>query len=191
MQLPLADGCVDLVYSNLMLQWCDRPAAAFAEIKRVLRPGGLLMASTFGPATLQELRAAWSNADSVPHVSEFVDLPQLASAAMAGGLAEPVLDVETVLRHYRDVGELQQELRAIGARNARNDRRHSLMGKSRLKQMIAAYENVRESRGLPATYEVFFLSAFGAEGSRRESLSRTTAGEHVVPIHNLPTRKRP
>ena len=76
--LPLASGSVDLVFSSLMLQWCEQPQAALAEISRVLRPDGLLLFSTLGPQTLDELRSAWRAVDATPHVSEFIDLPQLS-----------------------------------------------------------------------------------------------------------------
>ena len=58
--VPLADASVDLVWSNLMLQWLPDPAPAFAEVRRVLKPGGLFMFSTFGPDTLMELRHAFA-----------------------------------------------------------------------------------------------------------------------------------
>ena len=61
--LPFADGSFDLVFSNLMLQWCDEPDAALAEIRRVLKPDGFFAFTTFGPDTLKELRAAWAAVD--------------------------------------------------------------------------------------------------------------------------------
>ena len=79
-RLPLRDGSVDLVFSSLMLQWSDRPDRVFAECARVLRPGGLLLFSTFGPDTLAELRAAWAAVDATPRVSPFADMPDLAAA---------------------------------------------------------------------------------------------------------------
>ena len=63
-QLPLRDASVDLVYSNVALQWCNDLEGVFREINRVLRPGGLLMFTTFGPDTLSELRVSWAAADS-------------------------------------------------------------------------------------------------------------------------------
>ena len=60
MRLPFADASVDVVVSSLMLQWCDPPDSAFAEIRRVLKPEGFFAFSTFGPDTLRELRSAWA-----------------------------------------------------------------------------------------------------------------------------------
>jgi malonyl-CoA O-methyltransferase len=64
--LPLGEGSIDLIVSNLMLQWCN-PDAVFAEFRRVLAPHGLLSFSAFGPDTLRELRAAWQQVDSHSH----------------------------------------------------------------------------------------------------------------------------
>jgi len=71
-RLPLADGSVDLIVSNLMLQWCD-PDAVFSEFRRVLAPNGLFCFSAFGPDTLVELRTAWRAVDARCHVHQFID----------------------------------------------------------------------------------------------------------------------
>ena len=109
--LPLAAQSVDLVFSNLMLPWCDDPEALFAQVQRVLRPGGLMLFSTCGPDTLNELRSAWASADAASHVSAFADMPQLGAAMSHAGLSEPVMDRELRLTHYPDVRTLMNELR--------------------------------------------------------------------------------
>ena len=76
------------------------------------RPGGLLLASSFGPQTLQELRAAWPAADAGVHVNEFVDMHDLGRALQRAGFIEPVLDVDRHLRHYADTRALMRELKA-------------------------------------------------------------------------------
>jgi malonyl-CoA O-methyltransferase len=189
--LPLAARSVDLIYSNLMLQWCDRPEAVFREIARVLRPGGLLVFSSFGPQTLHELRHAWAAADGERHVSLFLDMPQLAEALTRAHLAEPVLDVDEYRLHYPDADTLMRELKQLGARNAARDRPRGLTGRARMQAMRSAYEGERGAQGLPATYEIIFGAAFGAADALP---GRTRGGaapsEYAVPLSSLKQTRR-
>jgi malonyl-CoA O-methyltransferase len=161
--LPFRDGGFDLVFSSLMLQWCDSLDMVFSEIARVLAPGGLLLASTFGPDTLKELRDAWAaSSDASNHVNHFFDAHALGSALMHAGIAEPVLDVDRIVIGYPDAMTLMRELKAIGAHNVTNGRARGLTGRRRLAQMTRAYEALRRDDKLPATYEVIHVSAWGA-----------------------------
>jgi malonyl-CoA O-methyltransferase len=165
--LPFASGAFDLVFSNLMIQWCDDLDAVFAEIARVLRPGGLLLFSTFGPGTLAELREAWSAGDSSNHVNHFFDPHALGSALMQARLSEPVLDVDRIVARYPDVMTLMRELKAIGAHNVTQGRARGLTGRSRLAAMTRAYETQRRDGKIPATWEVIHATAWG--GAHREN----------------------
>jgi malonyl-CoA O-methyltransferase len=187
--LPLRDASVDLVFSNLMLQWCADPVEVFAECRRVLRPGGLLTFTTLGPDTLVELRQAWATADPAHlHVNAFLDMHDLGDALVRAGLAEPVMDVVRYTLTYAQVRDLMRDLKAIGAHNSTRARPKGLTGKQTLARMIAAYELVRRQDGkLPATYEVVFGQAWGPVRTAR---SRTSAdGEITVPVGNIGGRK--
>lgn len=164
--LPFEDASFDLVFSNLMLQWIHPPDAALAEARRVLRPGGLLLLSTFGPQTLQELRAAWAAADDGVHVNAFIDMHDLGSALQRAGFAEPVLDADRYLRHYADARALMRELKSLGAHNVDARRARGLTGRAGFARMLAAYESRRVAQGLPATWEVLNVSAWAAEGAQ-------------------------
>jgi malonyl-CoA O-methyltransferase len=183
--LPLASGRFDLVFSSLMLQWCEEPQAVFAEIARVLRPGGLLLFSTLGPQTLEELRAAWRAVDATPHVSEFIDLPQLSVAIGHAGLAEPVLDTDQLVRHYADPLALMHELKGLGARNAASDRRRGLLGRGALRTLTATYETQRTPAGIPATFEIIYGAAFGSQPP-----AQALSGETLVPISAVRPARR-
>ena len=186
--LPLRDASVDLVFSNLMLQWCQDPDAVFGECRRVLRPGGLLTFTTFGPDTLVELRRAWAAADTHTHVNRFIDMHDLGDALVRSGLAEPVMDVERFTLTYADVRDLMHDLKSIGAHNANAGRPRGLMGKAALARMTAAYEKYRRDGRLPATYEVVYGQAWCPVSVPR---NKATAGEVVVPFARIGRRQPP
>ncbi len=166
--LPFRDGAFDLIFSSLMLQWCDDLDAVFAELHRVLAPGGLLLFSTFGPGTLAELREAWSAGNGANnHVNHFFDAHALGTALMQAQLGEPVLDVDRIVARYPDAMTLMRELKAIGAHNVTAGRARGLTGRKRLERMVSAYETLRQEGTLPATWEVIHATAWGAE--HRES----------------------
>ena len=158
--LPLAEGSVDFIFSNATLQWCNDLDRTFAELRRVLAPGGLLMFTTFGPDTLRELRAAWAQADGHGHVSPFLDMHDVGDALVRAGFEGPVMDAEQLTLTYQDLGGLMNDLRGLGARNATRERLRGLTGKSRWTAMRAAYEAHRHEGRLPATYEVVYGHAW-------------------------------
>ena len=157
--LPLADGSVDLIVSNLMLPWCN-PEAALTEFRRVLAPRGLLSFSAFGPDTLRELRSAWGQVDSHSHVHQFIDMHDLGDALVRNRFAAPVLDVERFTLRYLDVRKVAADLKATGARNATAGRAKGLTSPRKFAAMQAAYEQFRQEGRLPATYEVVFAHAW-------------------------------
>ena len=175
LRLPLKDGSVDLVFSSLMLQWCEPLDAAFAEVRRVLKPEGFFAFSTFGPDTLNELRSAWTQADGYNHVNGFVDMHDVGDALVRAGLTEPVLDVERLVLDYADALALMRDLKAIGAHNATAGRPRSLAGRARLTRVQDAYEAFRRAGQLPATYEVIYGACWGA------------AGRHATPVRGAET----
>jgi malonyl-CoA O-methyltransferase len=168
--LPLPDHSVDVLHSNLCFQWCDDLATLFGECIRVLKPGGFLMFSTFGPDTLRELRQAWSHSDEQAHVGRFLDMHDLGDAMLAAGLRDPVLDVDRYTLTYADPQGLLRELKGLGATNADATRARGLTGKAHYKRMLEAYETLRVDGRIPATWEVVTAHAWGpAPGQSRRS----------------------
>ena len=94
-RLPLAGASVDLVVSNLMLQWCQPlDAASSPRCGACSSPRGFFAFSTFGPATLQELRSRLGGRRRLNHVNHFIDVHDVGAALLRAGLSEPVLDVD-------------------------------------------------------------------------------------------------
>lgn len=173
-RLPFADASFDMVLSSLMLQWCD-PAAVFPEFLRVLRPEGLLMFTSLGPDTLQELRAAWRHADSRAHVHDFPDMHDVGDALVRAGFADPVMDVERYTLTYPDVQAMGRDLRALGGQNAQPARTRGLTGRGCYSGFRSAYEAMATEGRIPATWEVVYGHAWAP---------RTLAGgRRVIRIH--------
>lgn len=169
--LPLAGNSVDMIISNFAIQWCSDLDQTFGEFQRVLKPGGLLLFTTFGPDTLRELRQAWRAVDDNVHVNSFIDMHDIGDAMVRSGLADPVMDTDRLTLTYREGMGIMRDLKAMGAHNVAAGRNHALTGKQKLQQMLAAYEQFRNRDGvLPATYEVVYGHAWGTEsGPRHES----------------------
>lgn len=158
--IPLTNASVDLVWSNLAIQWCNDLDAALQEFHRVLQPEGLLMFSTFGPDTLKELRVATSGQDGVTSVSRFLDMHDIGDALVRAGFSAPVLDVERFTLTYANVKSVMRDLKSIGAHNATAGRARGLLGRGFFAKIEARYEQFRVAGKLPATFEVVYGHAW-------------------------------
>lgn len=162
-EIPLQDESVDLVFSNFMLQWCDYKKV-FAEFRRILKPDGLLMFTTFGPDTLKELKQSWAQVDDHAHVNDFTDMHDLGDELVNTGLAEPVMDMDLMALTYDDVMSVMSDLKAIGAnttlKNQKKPAEQGLVTPSKLKRVIQHYENYRSDGVVPASYEVIYGHAW-------------------------------
>jgi len=162
-QLPLQNEMCDMAFSSLMMQWSFDLDKTFTELRRVLKPGGLLMFSTLGPDTLKELRASWKAVDDKAHVSAFIDMHDIGDALMRSGFSDPVMDVENITLTYSSVNNLMMDLKKLGSRNALQGRQHGLTGKDKVKKMMEVYEQFRKDGLFPATYEVVYGHAWVPE----------------------------
>ena len=187
--LPLVEASVDVLFSNLCLQWVEDLDAVFAGFRRVLKPNGLLLISSFGPETLWELREAFAQADSAPHVSPFADIAVFGDALVRAGFRQPVLDRELDTTRYQDLPALMRELRAIGATNALASRRHTLTGRTRFTAAARAYDAMRGPDGLlPASWETISAMAWAPEAGT--PLREGDVDVASIPLSRIPIRRR-
>lgn len=177
--LPFHIDSMDIVFCNLMLQWCDDLDFVLSEIQRVIRPGGLFIFSSLGPDTLTELRQSWTLVDEDVHVNAFMDMHDIGDALVRNGLQNPVLSVESITMTYKDAMQLMREIKSIGAQNINNGRRKTLTGKKRLQQMLDHYEAFRVEGRLPATYEIIYAHAWSAE------VAKLPASEQAISVESL------
>jgi len=180
--LPLNTDSMDMIFSNLTLQWCPDLDQTFREFRRILRPNGLLMFTSLGPDTLKELRQSWQNIDADTHVNAFIDMHDVGDALLRNGFATPVMDVEHITLTYKDTMQLMRELKTIGAHNVTAGRQRGLTPQAKLKAMMSHYENFRRDGLLPSTYEIVYGHAWTPE---QNTSKHQHHGETKIAINNI------
>lgn len=176
-RLPCKRDSLDMVWSNLTLQWVGDLQACLREIHRVIRPGGLFAFSTFGPDTLKELRQAFAGLDGYAHVNRFTDMHDIGDMLVHAGFANPVMEMEYLTLTYADLKSLLRELRAIGADTVLEGRRTGLMGRRQWQRLVDNYEHLRRDGRLPATFEVIYGHAWAGRKDRLEDGRQVIAFE--------------
>ncbi len=179
--LPLKNDSIDLLISNLMLQWSNDLQAVFNGFQRVIAPKGLLMFTTFGPDTLKEIRASWADVDNSPHTSQFTDMHDIGDALLKAGFSDPVMDMEIITMTYDSVQDAMKDIKNIGASNAVKGRNKGLMGKQRLADFKAAYERFKQADDLyPITWEVVYGHAWAPQNLQIKGYNK------IIPIQTVP-----
>ena len=155
-KIPLQDKSIDLVYSNLMIQWCDPLDLVLDEVMRVLKPGGLFVFSTLIDGTLFELKSAWAQVDNDQHVIDFK--PECEIRPLLSGPDRKLLDAkqQDVVLEYENVLHLAHELKSLGANHVPKKQAKGLAGKDNWQRMTKSYQDFIEPSGIyPATYKAF------------------------------------
>jgi malonyl-CoA O-methyltransferase len=158
-RLPFAAQSAQWIVSSLALQWVSHLAQCLQEWRRVLQADGALFFTTFLPGTLHELQSSWRDVDDAVHVNTFITQDNIIEALHSAGFTKIETVTATHTLYYEQLNTLARELKAIGAHNMNTGRHAGLTGKNRWQQLIAAYEILRTERGLPATYEVLYVTA--------------------------------
>ncbi|WP_100638619.1 malonyl-ACP O-methyltransferase BioC [Marinobacter salexigens] len=154
--IPLADQSCDLIFSNLMIQWCATPARVLQECRRVLRPGGKLMVSTLLDGTLKELDQAWQKADpGQKHINRF-ETEAAFTHSVLGTLPGAEVETRTLLLPYASPLTLAAELKQLGAGYKHADRRQTATAPGRFRAMCQHYPRAPEG-GVMASYEAAWV----------------------------------
>lgn len=176
--LDLTPGGHDLVIHAMALHWANDPVGQLIQCHRALKPDGLLLAACLGGDTLQELRAALSQAEIEetgglsPRIAPMAELRDLGALLQRAGLALPVADKASLSAEYRDLIHLMHDLRAMGETNALTDRlkhptRRTVFDKAQ--DIYAAHFKTPEGR-LTATYELICLTGWAPDDSQPKPL---------------------
>jgi NADH dehydrogenase [ubiquinone] 1 alpha subcomplex assembly factor 5 len=195
--LPFAAHSFDLVLSNLELHWTNDLPGALLQLRRALKPDGLLLASLFGGATLRELRHALMEAElaeeggASPRVAPFGDARDLAGLLQRAGFALPVVDSDTIEATYGDALALMRDLRAMGETNAVAERRRGFTRRGTLALAAARYGALfgRADGRIPASFEIVTLTAWAPHESQQKPLRPGAASTRLAQA--LDTRSAP
>lgn len=155
-KLPYQTGSIDVVYSNLMIQWCEPIDKVLTEIMRVIKPGGLFVVSTLVDGTLRELKSSWAQVDNDQHVIDFHTEQEL-NQIFNSGLAKKINHLKKdIILEYENVMHLATELKGLGANQVPKKVSKGLAGKDKWKKMVKCYQDFQEPNGIyPATYSVY------------------------------------
>jgi SAM-dependent methyltransferase len=176
--LPFANGTLDLVVSALALQSVNDLPGALVQIRRALKPDGLLLGCLLGGETLTELRQSFAAAELEveggisPHVAPFPDVREIGALLQRAGFALPVTDVDRVVVRYASPFALMQDLRRMGAGNALIERRRTPLRRATLARMVEFYrERFADSDGkVRATFEIVWLTGWSPDDSQPKPL---------------------
>ncbi len=181
--LPFADGSLDLVVSALALQFVNDLPGTLIQIRRALKPDGLLMAAMIGGDSLTELRESFAEAESEieggisPRVAPFADVRDLGGLLQRAGFALPVVDADRLTVRYDSTVALMHDLRAMGASNILTERRRSPLKRATLHKMLEIYaRRFADADGrLRATFEVVWLTGWAPHESQQKPLKPGSA----------------
>jgi malonyl-ACP O-methyltransferase BioC len=198
--LPFADASFDLVVSNLSLHWVNDLPGTLAQIRRVLKPDGLLLASMLGGETIHELRNSLLAADiavsngASPRVSPFCDVRDAAHLLSRAGFALPVADVDRIDVTYKDALSLMRELRGMGEANALLIRQRNFTRRETIAAAATHYAKeypaADDAKRIRASFEVIYLAAWCPHASQQKPLrpgEATTRLADALGSHEEPT----
>ena len=152
-KIPLQDNCIDFIYSNLVIQWCEPLDVAIQEMLRVLKPGGLIIFTTLVDGTLHELKSSWSQVDDDQHVIDFKTEKQLEECFNTKASRVLRHNCQDIILEYQNVIHLARELKGLGANHLPKKKNRGLSGKDKWFAMTEHYQDFLEPSGIyPATY---------------------------------------
>ncbi len=176
--LPIAEASVDLVFSVLSLHWVNDLPGALVQMRRALKPDGLLLVAILGGDTLFELRQSLMEAEMEvengvsPRVSPFADVRDAGALLQRAGFALPVTDSDTITVSYGNPFRLLQDLRGMGEQNVVHQRRHTFLRRETLMRAMALYgEKFAGPDGrVPATFQIIQMTGWTPDPSQQQPL---------------------
>jgi len=181
--LPFQQETLDLAVSALAFQFVNDLPGVLTQIRRALKPDGLLLAAMIGGDTLTELRQSFAAAEAEceggasPRVAPFADLRDIGALLQRAGFALPVTDVDRVVVRYDSAFALMADVRRMGATNILVERSRKPTRRATLLRMAQIYaERFADADGrIRATFDVVWLSGWAPHASQQQPLKPGSA----------------
>jgi SAM-dependent methyltransferase len=186
--LPFANGALDLVVSALSLQFVNDLPGTLIQVRRALKPDGLLLAALIGGESLTELREAFAEAESAieggisPRIAPFADVRELGALLQRAGFALPVVDSDRLTVRYESALALMRDLRRMGATNVLHERRRIPLKRATLARVADIYaERFADADGrVRATFEIVWLAGWAPHESQQKPLRPGSAAQRLA-----------
>ena len=186
--LPFREGSLDLLVSALSLQFVNDLPGTLVQIRRALKPDGLLLAALAGGDTLTELRQCFAAAEIEtqggisPRVIPFLDVRAAGALLQRAGFALPVADVDRLTVRYPSVIALMHDLRAMGATNPLVERSRRLLKRATLERVVQIYGDrfSDPDKRIRATFEIVWLSGWVPHPGQQKPLAPGSAGQRLA-----------
>lgn len=187
-QLPIASQSVDMVFSNMALHWSNGLPDVVSELRRIIKPEGLLLFSMAGVDTLMELKHSFTQAGMTDRVISFADMHDVGDLLLEQQFQDPVMDNQILTVEYKKLSQLMHDLKNTGAQNVSSGRAKGLQGKSHWSEWQKYYEPYKNQGFYPVTIEAIFGHAWASSAPLNSGVNRQ--GEAFIPLHAI-TKKQP
>jgi NADH dehydrogenase [ubiquinone] 1 alpha subcomplex assembly factor 5 len=187
---PFQDDSLDAIISVLHMHHVNDVTGMLIQMRRALKPDGLLLIATYGARTLQELRQAYAEAETVlyggisPRISPFLEVRDAGGLLQRSGFALPVADSEMLTISYPSLHALHQELRGMGERNILHERIRTPLTRTLLASVEAAYRAAHEDAEgrLSCSVEMVCMTGWKPHASQQQPLKR---GSATINLNNI------
>ncbi|MBK4764974.1 MAG: malonyl-ACP O-methyltransferase BioC [Pantoea sp. Brub] len=149
--LPLANSSIDIIWSNLVVQWSRDLRSVINQFTKILKPCGCLLFSTLSSGSLKEIHLAWSYVDNVSHVNTFLSKNEIISICNDNNL---IHKSKIITMHYPNIISAMRSIKGTGATHLHNGRKNIVLTRNRLSQLETYWP--RDKKGFRLTYNLIY-----------------------------------
>lgn len=186
--LDLPVNTHDLLVHTMALHWANDPVGQLVQMRRALKPDGLMIAAFFGGRTLHELRTCLAEAEAEitgglsPRIAPMGELRDLGGLLQRAGFALPVADSQTHDVAYDDAWHLMRDIRAMGEGNALLARPRHFTKRAVLDRAATLYQQhfSRPDGRISTTFDIIYLTGWAPADTQQKALRPGSAAQSLA-----------